>query len=265
MNTVLTHLTRLFNDVSYKVLGQDMVKVHNLELNVPEILYEHWDNIPIIQDVSKRVIDKLGTKKAQHYIIIALSKGISDEYPSGLRKRYALNANEIQDIMKNIYDFEVNKSNLYYHLQKLVDQKIIQIVTSVQRSNIVTSYYGRSSKLIFTDPETGEENGVAGTKPKHKSSHPILKLLKSKQFMTLLQSYKPNKEKLNQINTAVEIVNDNGFEHNREFMSWIIDNEEHFQGNEIDLLDFNRLYNQMKAYDDNMMKLFNLLKEILKI
>ncbi|MCE7733430.1 MAG: helix-turn-helix transcriptional regulator [Candidatus Heimdallarchaeota archaeon] len=241
-----------------------MAKLHALELNLPEILYDHWNTIPIIQDVSKSVIDKLGIKQAQHYIIAALSKALEDEYPSGLRKRYAMTASEIQEIMKTSFDFEVNKSNLYYHLQKLVDGKVIQIVTSVQSANIVTSYYGRNSKLIFSDPEIKEKSADKKNK-NHYSSHPILKLLKSKQFSTLLESYKPNKSKLDEIATLVDKVSNTGYEHNREFMSWIIDNEEHFQGNDIDLLDFNRLYNQMKAYDDNMMKLFSLLQEIFKI
>jgi hypothetical protein len=242
-----------------------MAKLKALELDLPEILYDHWNTIPIIQDVSKSLIDKLGAKGAQHFIIASLSNAIEDEYPSGLRKRYAITASEIQEIMKTSYDFEINKSNLYYHLQKLVDGKVIQIVTTVQSSNIVTSYYGRNSKIVFSDSSSKKKKGTEEEEIKHSLPHPILNLLKSKQFSTLLESYKPSKAKIDEINDLMEKVSNNGFEHNREFMSWIIENEEHFQGNDINLLDFNRLYNQMKTYDKNMMNLFNLLQEIFKI
>ena len=55
-----------------------MAKIRVLELDLPEILYDHWNNIPIIQEVSKSIIDKLGIKQAQNFIIASLSNAIED-------------------------------------------------------------------------------------------------------------------------------------------------------------------------------------------
>ncbi len=81
----------------------------------------------------------------------------------------------------------------------------------------------------------------------------------------LLEIYKPIKAKLKEIKEYAEKVLTNCFEHIREFMLRNIEIEKHLQGSDTDLLDFNGIYNHMEGYDENTMKLFNLLKEIYKI
>ncbi|MHA2277368.1 MAG: winged helix-turn-helix domain-containing protein [Candidatus Kariarchaeaceae archaeon] len=224
-----------------------MTELHALELDLPDILYEHWDSIPIIRDVSKRLVEKLTAKSPQHYIINSLSKGIEDNYPNGLRKRHALTASEIQNLMSDIYHFTINKSNLYYHLQKLVDVGLITIVTTVQKANIVTSYYGRTSKLILTDMTDPSKSEESNEKEKDKPVNPLNPLLNSPQFILLLESYNPDPNLVKDIQKLINDLSDHSFEHNKEFMDWMINNEENFRGIDLDLIDFNRVYNMTKT------------------
>jgi DNA-binding PadR family transcriptional regulator len=70
-----------------------------------------------------------------------------------LQKRRALSAKEIGSILSNEYGLKVKKANLYFHLQKLEDLKLLQIVDTTRTGKRFTSYYGRTAGIFLSEDD----------------------------------------------------------------------------------------------------------------
>ncbi|MFX0139284.1 MAG: hypothetical protein ACFFDN_36925 [Candidatus Hodarchaeota archaeon] len=91
-------------------------------------------------------------------IMQILRNGIIDEDDQGNSlPRYALNAREIKNQLEEYKDPDIKKisyTNLYFHLNKLLEFEAIQIVAMVIERSHRIAYYGRSAYIILkTDPE----------------------------------------------------------------------------------------------------------------
>ncbi|MFX0185710.1 MAG: hypothetical protein ACFE95_21705 [Candidatus Hodarchaeota archaeon] len=91
-------------------------------------------------------------------IMQILRKGIIDYDVQGKKlQRYALNAREIKKQLEEFTDPDIKKisyTNLYFHLNKLLELGAIQIVAMVIERSHRIAYYGRSAYIILkSDPE----------------------------------------------------------------------------------------------------------------
>ena len=142
--------------------------------SAPVVRFDSTSSCPelysFIQDIDKVKILELpkGFNKPpiRPAIMKVLREGIEDE--STKQKRYALNAREIkQELDKNeslIKSLgkkkektltEISYTNLYFHLNKLLEVGAIHIVViAIERSHRIT-YYGRTAHVILgREPET---------------------------------------------------------------------------------------------------------------
>lgn len=265
LNNIITTIINYFKGYTVLMISQMPIET-NIETELPEILYTYWEEIPIIQDVSVKVIAKHSKSKVQSLIIHSLSKGVEDQKSDSLKVRHAMSAIEIKSIMAETYKFEINKSNLYYHIQKLIEQGIIKVITSVQKSNIVTSYYGRTSKLVFTDMSNKKDDNNEDNSNKNEIEPTSLSyLLNSKNFINLLENFSQDESEIKEIKSLITRVNAINTHYNKEFMHWIIKNEESFRGLELNLLDFNYVYNQIKIHNNDLTTLYQKLDRVFKI
>jgi hypothetical protein len=91
-------------------------------------------------------------------IMKILSEGILDEDVPKDNTRFALTAKEIKQKLDNNENTKVKKTsytNLYFHLNKMVEVGVIQPIAQViERSHRIT-YYGRSAHVVLLgSPET---------------------------------------------------------------------------------------------------------------
>ena len=91
-------------------------------------------------------------------IMKILSEGILDTDVPKDNKRFALTAKEIKQKLDNNENTKVKKTsytNLYFHLNKMVEAGVIQPIAQViERSHRIT-YYGRSAHVVLlSSPET---------------------------------------------------------------------------------------------------------------
>ncbi|MFW9906506.1 MAG: hypothetical protein ACFFFH_19495 [Candidatus Thorarchaeota archaeon] len=115
-------------------------------------LFDYWENIPqfVFVNVPK---DKYFSHPVRREIIKLLRQGIEEESPDGKFKvRHALNVSEIDANLSQVTEKEISKTTLYFHLDILVELRLIEIVATLlegpHRRN-KTNYYGRVARNLF--------------------------------------------------------------------------------------------------------------------
>lgn len=111
-------------------------------------IYAFWRSIPLIKKVSYEKFEQV-KQETRNKIIEILRTGIEDKYGEFTR-RYALNAQEIQDILikKGI---KTSVQNTYFHINILLEEGLIQEIAIIKEGRFNKRYYGRTAKLfLFT-------------------------------------------------------------------------------------------------------------------
>ncbi|MHA1444381.1 MAG: hypothetical protein ACTSR4_06490, partial [Candidatus Hodarchaeales archaeon] len=91
-------------------------------------------------------------------IMKVLREGIHSE-ESNKKPRYALNAQEIKERLSTFTSPEVKDvtyTNLYFHLKKLLEADVIQIIAYVIKRNPRIAFYGRTARLILHNDPSSE-------------------------------------------------------------------------------------------------------------
>lgn len=122
--------------------------------NERKILYDYWDEIPAMKffDVGKEYYSSHPSRPA---ILRILNEGLSDDNLEGHstpRIRYALNAVEIQRLLKERREIKISITNLYFHLNTLEKIGLIKVVTTIlegPHKRNKTKYYGRVARNLF--------------------------------------------------------------------------------------------------------------------
>ena len=111
-------------------------------------LYSFWKSIPLIKRMEPEKFDHV-KQVTRSKIIEILRKGIEDAN-SDVKKRYALNAQEIQEILTK-EGLKTSLQNTYFHINILLEEGFIQEITILKEGRFNKRYYGRTAKLfLFT-------------------------------------------------------------------------------------------------------------------
>ncbi|MHA2250575.1 MAG: hypothetical protein ACXAD7_09435 [Candidatus Kariarchaeaceae archaeon] len=218
-------------------------------------LFNYWNTIDKVKVLSVEEFDKLN-QEIRGAICYVLATGMNDEYPQSgeLLKRYALNAKEIKLLVEDELGFEIQKSNLYFHLQKLEESGLIKVVDVIKivdkqsKRKKPYSFYGRTAKMFL----------LGGPREKKE-----LALLKHDGFIDLILKLNPeiNADTVKNILTQVATISENDFSY---FISWMNQYEKELDETNVDFREIFGLVNMLKFHDsaifDAIVKLANLLK-----
>ncbi len=218
-------------------------------------LFNYWTNIDKVKVLSVEEFDKLN-QDIRGAICHVLASGMDDEHPQSreLLKRYALNAKEIKLLVEEKLNYEIQKSNLYFHLQKLEDSGLIKVVDVIKivdkqsRRKKPYSFYGRTAKMFL----------LGGPREKNE-----LAIFKEKSFMDFILKLNPEikKDSVKDVLNRVAIIRENDFHF---FISWMNLYETELDETGADFRDIFGLVNMLKFHDpaifDAITKLANLLK-----
>lgn len=219
-----------------------------LSLSEKQKLVEYYDTVPLLHSVDYHLVTKHTKKIERNLILKALSAGKLD--PEFNKTRHALSVNEIILILKNNFEFETAKSNLYYHVKKLAEIGLITKVRTITVGNISTNYYGKTSKLIwYKDFEKIEDHS-------HFTDDSLSILIQRMDKNQTIESIGDIKRKLSTLDR---------YYHN-EFMSWVQENEKYLKGFEINFLhELSDLFNKINYYTVELTEVFSLLARSLRI
>jgi DNA-binding transcriptional ArsR family regulator len=119
-------------------------------------IYSFHENIPKYKLI--RIPKGFDDPPVRPAIMQILRNGIIDDDVQGKKlQRFALNTREIKKQLEEYKDPEIKKisyTNLYFHLNKLLELGAIHIVAMVIERSHRIAYYGRSAYIILkSDPE----------------------------------------------------------------------------------------------------------------
>ena len=162
-------------------------------------------------------------------IMKVLREGIHSEEGSK-KHRYALNAQEIKERLSTFTSSEVKDvtyTNLYFHLKKLLEAGVIQIIAYVIERNHRIAFYGRTARLILHGDPSSELKEIKS------SFEELTKLIKilNPEFDTQLFDQLPEQLLADGEEKAIIIA------------KWMARNEEIITENE---LSFNLIFSALK-------------------
>ena len=179
-----------------------------------------------------------------------------DETPTGSRRRHALSVVEIVDLVKSFSKEKPKKSSIYYHLELLMEFGIIQELTSVKAGNIVTMYFGRTSKLIFLQSEAEEIH--------KKSEGTELVLQPGFQELVSRVSAKDQTE-ISNLTTEIARIKSEINLPDVDFVAWVKEHSDDLVGIDLNLVELHNLFVNILKYPPELVELYQKLKEYLKL
>jgi hypothetical protein len=160
----------------------------NRASNNRQVLFDFWKTLPPLQSIDASPEEIYG--KTNFYlrraIIRTLRTGIMEEFNSEERRRHALTAQEILDLLpKHLEGHPEIKipslTNLYFHLEKLEHgkAKLIQPVAILRekrkKRRFPITYYGRTARIILY---TGSKDQFEKKVKKFAALAQLMKILK---------------------------------------------------------------------------------------
>ncbi len=217
--------------------------------------YSHWQNLPIYRELDPTKFKKL-SQPIRHKIIAILSTGISDINPSTNEnaKRHVLSAREIMDQLKSKFELEVKKSNLYFHIQQLEDEGIIEMVDQIPTGKRFTTYYSRTAKVFY--PKNQEED----IREKVQEHSP----LRQPEIKELIKRMNPDLSIEDIEKTMSEAEGINNFDQDL-FRRWVNRNQQYTEGLDINFISFHNFISILNRYDMKTIKGLTKLAKYLKV
>jgi len=134
---------------------QEQLKNHKL-------LFDFWKNIPTIKFMDESFF-QIMNQEVRSVILDILREGILDdvffEKDGKKRRRYALNAQELQKHIEKRLEREITISNVYFHLQKLKEIDCIQELVSIREGKYNVAYFSRTAKLFSSSIKESAKAG----------------------------------------------------------------------------------------------------------
>ncbi|MHA2246693.1 MAG: hypothetical protein ACXADY_17250 [Candidatus Hodarchaeales archaeon] len=118
---------------------------------LPDKISDHWQKIPVIKEIPEPMPLKLVKQEVRSEILNVLRKGIEeyDEKQNLVEIRHVFSAKELHKLIKESLSIKIKISNVYFHLNKLIDKGYVQIVTSIKEGRQITHFYGRTARLFL--------------------------------------------------------------------------------------------------------------------
>ncbi|NPD88701.1 MAG: helix-turn-helix transcriptional regulator [Asgard group archaeon] len=123
-----------------------------------EILYSFWKDLPLLSVIE--VTEKeLFSHEVRYMILAILRKGIGEKSKKEeeIRKRHALTAREILELVNNDLEPKMKLQAMYFHLQKLQNAGIIKVVATLHEGRHNIAYFGRVAKNFFFEDRKKEQ------------------------------------------------------------------------------------------------------------
>jgi len=129
------------------------------ELNNRKLLFDFWRVVPTIRFMDESFFTIMN-QEIRSEILDILREGILDDSilnNERRRRRYALNAQELQKFVGERLQREITLSNIYFHLQKLKEIDCVQELVSIREGKYNVAYFGRTAKLFSSSIRDSEK------------------------------------------------------------------------------------------------------------
>ncbi|MFX0126255.1 MAG: hypothetical protein ACFFAE_21725 [Candidatus Hodarchaeota archaeon] len=218
--------------------------------NKRQILFDYWEKIPSFAyiDVPK---DKYYSHPVRSEIIGLLREGIEEKSSEGKSKvRHALNVIEIKELLKLRKDITMSSTNIYFHLDTLLEIGLIKVVTTLQKGphgRNKVKYFGRVARNLFVGSEKISLMNYTTRFEEFQKLANILDLSLPRDYSNLPQKLLETKQQYYKV-----------------LGNWLVDHEDKIAKEKLDigiLYDFLKMINEINPkYNDLFSEVFFLLK-----
>ncbi|UCE12364.1 MAG: winged helix-turn-helix transcriptional regulator [Candidatus Heimdallarchaeota archaeon] len=136
-----------------KIIGREKIPKLPIQLSDPKFrkVLDHWHQIPAVHEIPTSMPTKLVKQEIRSAILDTLREGIMeyDEQNDRVHTRHVFSAKELQKIIGKRVSIKIKISNVYFHLNKLKDKGLIEIVESIKEGRQITHYFGRTARLFL--------------------------------------------------------------------------------------------------------------------
>ncbi len=211
--------------------------------------FDFWKKVPVIMEFDYNKFNSIVEGEPRSLILDILVEGIEEKHPitGKIRIRRALSATEIYDRLngnekkgidgKLSDDQQIKRNNLYFHLDKLLDNGIIKEITRIETGRRSTTYFGRAAKII-----------IPNYKQKHiKKEDALLYHPDFKQLIRLINKDIDEKK----LDYAIELASGkNDYSYTTALKQWIIEYEKYTYDLDLDLRKLFDLIGEILRFDE---------------
>ncbi len=217
-----------------------------------KILFEFWKDVPTIGFRDESLFTIMN-QEIRGEILDILREGVPDDktFENGkVRRRYALNAQELQNHVSDRLKKQVKLSNVYFHLQKLKEIDCVQELTSIREGKYNVAYFARTAKLFSHSIQDSEEI---------RNKLTALKDL----FIRLLPSINPKADKETILNLFDEIYQ---YQLKREHLrfAWLEKYADFLTDLEFDILIIDEFLKELDGSDSDGSRIYSQIADLLK-
>ncbi|MCH8905510.1 MAG: helix-turn-helix transcriptional regulator [Candidatus Heimdallarchaeota archaeon] len=227
------------------------------------IQIDFWTDLPIVKEFETDLYWKVVAPSPRGIIIDILVEGIWTIHPKtrDKRKRRALSATEILDRLNGnekkgikgrlASEDIVKRTNLYFHLEKLEENEVIEVIDTTTTGKRTTTYYGRTAKIVIPKGDL-----------KHYHQNAVMNL---DDFDELLTRINPDL-KVTELKETKELASRiYNYGYSKQMDQWFSENQENLRGLE---MDFRKLYDFLSIllrYDEDAIKGLRRIAKYLKL
>jgi len=111
-----------------------------------ELLYSYWEKLPLVVSIDIPSEEVL-THDVKSIILYTIRKGKEEKWIDGSKRiRYAFSAKEILDMANKKLDEKMKLQSMYFHLQKMQEFGLIEVVTTLHEGRHNIAYFGRTAR-----------------------------------------------------------------------------------------------------------------------
>ena len=187
------------------------------ELEKKELLYSYWEKLPLVVSIDTPV-DEVLTHEVRTHIIYFIRKGKEEKGSEGTKRiRHAFSAKEILDQVNKKLEEKMKLQSLYFHIQKLQDYGLIDVVTTLHEGRHNIAYFGRTARgFVFESRKDRTKYDDYFTEAANfaKALNPSVS---EDQFKDLLQEFKAiniesDKETIQWLQEQADFINENNID-----------------------------------------------------
>ncbi len=207
------------------------------------ILFDYWEEIPLVINV-EILAEEVFTHEVREQITYIIRKGIEEKDKDGkIRIRHGFSAKELLEMVNKKLDEKMKLQSMYFHLMKLQEFGLIQVITTLHEGRHNIAYFGRTARAFNFESKKNEQERY------HKLFNEGSNLARAKnkdlsadKFKKYLQEY-------------LEIIKEN----EEKSLEWVKSNEQLINENNIDAA---YLFSFLKRINYSNPKLVKLMHEI---
>ena len=216
------------------------------EITKRELLYSYWEKIPMVVNIELHSEEVL-SHEVRHIIIHYMRKGKEEKWiDESKRIRHAFSAKELLDIANKKMEEEMKLQSLYFHLQKLQEIGLVEVICMLHEGRHNIAYFGRTARgfnfISKKDLSKYDDYFKEGGKLAHALNHNF----PESKFTELLKRFK-------EINKEEE----------KKISNWLQEKEQFMIENNIDSATIFSFLKRINYHNQKMTKLMEEVAELL--